>query len=119
MQIGPCSVILSYTDRIQKQQLNQLSRRLYNKVLPAVAGSVKIDVPSHWDDWIKWGVDLSSNMLVRTGIKAKIGNLTGIYFGEWEKIDEEVMKPKGRGALKLNDSVVLGFTENGEWLVEK
>ena len=76
-------------------------------------------MPNHWDDWIKWGVDLPSNMLVRPGIRTKIGNLEGFYFGEWEKIGEDVMKPRGRGAFKLKDSVILGFTENGEWLAEK
>jgi hypothetical protein len=35
-----------------------------------------------------------------------IGEFVGVWCkGEWEKIDEEVMKPKGRGALKLNDII--------------
>ena len=51
------------------------------------------------------------------GVNVTIGSEKGTFYGEWKKCGDK-MKPCGRGIFELPDKLILGYTEDDQWVIK-
>ena len=117
MQIGPVTVLLEFLDIKTRLMFNLLCRHFYCVTMPAISGRFFLNTHKKFPEWLEWGTGVnSSKMKVQGSLSVRIGSDQGVYYGEWQVNGSEITVC-GRAALDCKDKLILGYVENGEWVI--
>ena len=120
MQIGPATVLLDFLDIKTRLMFNLLCRHFYRVTMPGISSRFVLNTHKKFHEWLEWGTGVnSSQMKVQRSLSVRIGSDQGEYYGEWQVNGFFFSKKTvcGRAALDCKDKLILGYVENGEWMI--
>ncbi len=85
--------------------------------MPGISGRFVFKTHNKFPEWLEWGSGVnSSETKLQKSLSVRIGSDQGVYCGEWQVNGSEITVC-GRAALDCVDKLILGYVENGDWMI--
>jgi len=85
--------------------------------MPGISGGFVLNTHQNLPEWLEWGTGPNSSFIkVLRSLSVRIGSDQGIYYGEWQ-VNGSKITVCGRDVLNCKDKVILGYVENGKWMI--
>jgi len=111
------TVVLAFLDIKTRLMFNLLCRHFYRVTMPGISGRFVLNIHQNLSEWLEWGTGANSSFIkVQRSLSVRIGSDQGTHYGEWQVNGSEITVC-GRAVLDCEDKVILGYVENGEWMI--